>query len=60
MVLKAVAAAREENAWNSRTMGWGVTAVVLMVAIGMVTYYYQVYEPTEEQERSVMQQTRLI
>ena len=44
------AAVGHERAWNGRVVGWLVVILILSAAAGMITYYYHVYEPTDEDE----------
>src|SRR5438477_6936512 len=44
------AAAGAERGWNGKTLRWiGILAVLAAVA-GVITYYYHLYEPGDEQD----------
>jgi hypothetical protein len=44
------AASGEERGWNGKTLRWiGVLALLAAVA-GVITYYYHLYEPSDEEE----------
>jgi hypothetical protein len=50
-VVKATAAALTgERAWNGRTLRWLATLLALAAAAGLVTYYYHLYEPADEEQ----------
>jgi hypothetical protein len=53
--VKATAAAVErEQLWNSQTLKWIALVLLMAVLCGLVTYYYHLYEPEEEEsEESV-------
>jgi hypothetical protein len=54
--VKATAAAVErDRAWNSRTVRWTGILLALLLACGLVTYYYHLfeYEDDEEEEPNV-------
>jgi len=50
-VVKATAAAlTAERAWNGRTLRWLAALLALAAAAGLVTYYYHLYEPGDEEQ----------
>lgn len=50
-VRTTMAAMEHEQAWNSRTLKWiGITLALLLVC-GVVTYYYHLNEPQDEQDQ---------
>jgi hypothetical protein len=51
VVVRATQAALDaERAWNTRTVAWLITALALIALMATVTYYYHLYEPTEDDE----------
>jgi len=48
-VRATASAMRHENAWNAATLGWLALALAIGLLAGMVTYYYHVNEPAEEE-----------
>jgi hypothetical protein len=59
-VQATAAAVKEENAWNTRTMGWLVTGLAVVVLMAALTSRYQLYEPVEEGESSPIGNTRAL
>jgi hypothetical protein len=58
--VKATAAAVEhEQAWNPRTLRWLAVIITLLIGCGVLTYYYHLYEPEEEDEQNVTQTTSM-
>ncbi len=50
-VVKATAAAIERDpAWNGRTLKWIAITFVLLAGCGVITYYYHLYEPQDEDQ----------
>ena len=50
-IVKATAAAvSSERAWNARTLRWLAVVMLAAAVAGFVTYYYHLYEPSEEEE----------
>ena len=58
-VKATLAAVEHEQAWNPRTLRWLAVIITLLIACGVVTYYYHLYEPDEQDEQSVTQSTSL-
>jgi glucan phosphoethanolaminetransferase (alkaline phosphatase superfamily) len=53
------AAVAGERGWNVRTLRWVLILAFLITLAGLVTYYYHVYEPVEEEESQPAVQTSL-
>lgn len=51
------AAVAGERGWNTRSLRWMVILAFLMLLAGLVTYYYHLYEPNEEEESTPATQT---
>src|SRR5689334_2028497 len=57
-IVRATAAAvAGERGWNAGALRWMGILAVLAVAAGLVTYYYHIYEPTDEEEDQPATQT---
>ncbi|MEN6609107.1 MAG: hypothetical protein ABFD60_17795, partial [Bryobacteraceae bacterium] len=55
-VVRATASAMEgERAWNRKSAGWLACLVAWMVLMAVVTYYYHLREPIEEEEETVIE-----
>ena len=51
VVVKATAAAvRRDRFWNRATTAWLAVAAVLMIAMGLLTYYEHLHEPADDDE----------
>lgn len=48
------AAVEGEQVWNSRTLRWLAVILTLILACGLVTYYYHLYEPEEDDEEQTV------
>jgi heme/copper-type cytochrome/quinol oxidase subunit 3 len=49
--VKATAAAvTTHRAWNRRTIAWLAIVVLLAIVMGMITYYYHLNEPRDEDD----------
>ncbi len=58
-ILKATQAAVEgERVWSARTLRWLILTLLAMTAAGLLTLYYHVNEPAEEEPEDATQ-TRL-
>lgn len=53
-VRATVAAVESEQVWNSRTLRWLAMILTLMIGCGVVTYYYHLYEPDEEEQEQTV------
>jgi hypothetical protein len=54
--VKATAAAVEsEQTWNPRTLRWLAVIITLAIGCGVVTYYYHLYAPADEEDETVTQ-----
>jgi hypothetical protein len=49
-VRATAAALTSERAWGRRTLRWLTVLLALTVAAGLVTYYYHLYEPSDQEE----------
>ena len=49
-VRATVAAVTTHRAWNPRTLSWLAIVVLLGIVMGMVTYYYHLTEPRDEDD----------
>ena len=49
------AAVASERAWNGRVLGWLALIAILAAGAGMITYYYHLYEPTDEEDEQPTQ-----
>jgi hypothetical protein len=49
------AAVARDKFWNRVTAAWLAAAMILMIAMGALTYYEHLHEPTEEEEDSPSQ-----
>lgn len=58
IVQATASSARQENPWNTRTMGWLATALAFMILIGALTYSCALEEPVEEEETPAMSGVR--
>ena len=58
-VRASAAAVEGERAWNGKTLRWMGILAVLAIAAGLITYYYHLYEPSDEEEDSPATQTAL-
>ena len=57
-IVRATAAAvAGERTWNSGTLRWTGMLIALAIAAGLVTYYYHLYEPSDEEESEPATQT---
>jgi hypothetical protein len=54
------AAVAGERAWNGRVLLWLGVMVVLAAAAGMITYYYHLNEPADEEEDQPSVQTAIV
>jgi len=50
IVAYAAAIASQDSLWTLRSARWLTTIVIMLLAIGVVTYYYMVQEDTVEPE----------
>ncbi|SRR6266542_2942148 len=57
VIAATAAAVAGERGWNIGTLRWLVILALLMTLAGVVTYYYHVYEPSEEEENGPATQT---
>lgn len=52
-VVKATAASvRRDRFWNRATVAWLAGALAVVVAMGVLTYYEHLHEPTDDEEDS--------
>ena len=50
-IVKATAAAvGHEKAWNGKTLRWTGILIALLVACGLASYYYHVYEEPDDED----------
>ena len=57
-IVRATAAAvAGERGWNAGSLRWTGLLAALAVAAGLVTYYYHLYEPQDEEESQPATQT---
>ncbi len=49
-VKATVAAVTSHRAWNRRTLLWLAVVVLLGIVMGMITYYYHLNEPRDEDD----------
>src|SRR6266508_2971198 len=50
-IVKVTAAASErDRPWHSRTLKWMAILLVLVLGCGLITYYYHLYEPQDEED----------
>jgi hypothetical protein len=57
VVAATSAALAGERGWNIRSLRWILILAFLMALAGLVTYYYHLYEPNEEEETEQAMQT---
>lgn len=50
VVLATVAAVRQENAWNNKSITCFIAALVIVAGMAAVTYYYHVHEEDEDDD----------
>jgi hypothetical protein len=49
-IVRATAAAvADERAWNGKTLRWMGILVLFAAVAGVITYYYHLYEPNDEE-----------
>jgi hypothetical protein len=53
-VRATASAVRHKHSWNAATLGWLALTLAIGLLAGMVTYYYHVNEPPEEEPETQM------
>jgi hypothetical protein len=48
--VKATVAATAHHTWNRRTISWLAVVILLGIVMGMITYYYHLIEPRDEDD----------
>jgi hypothetical protein len=54
-VRATAAAVHRDRFWNRRTSAWLVAALILMLTMGLLTYYEHLHEPADEGDESPSQ-----
>lgn len=57
IVRATAAAAGGERTWNAGTLRWTGMLLALAVAAGLITYYFHIYEPNDEEDSRPATQT---
>lgn len=57
VVRATAAAAGAERTWNAGTLRWTGMLLTLAVAAGLITYYFHLYEPNDEEDSRPATQT---